>query len=342
MLNSTTRKDVFLLQRPPILATFETAVAVIAILMIVTSCLIVKNIYKKINRIRVNSMLMLFSISDIGVGVLSMPTIGIRYLLMYRLFEYHIHDYITLHIILYFSLDFPYFFFKCTHRNYRYWWLFIITWDNCYKTIIKEKRLKIIVAFLLAITIRYLCLDTYYTLPEGCCDTNLLLFGEFVGILTVSLIVFILAYMHILFIVQKSSKKVNLYSKPSNIKRDRRLFKTIFYIFLFQVTCVIPYLILLSLFLSNTSLPYDDIEPWLEILRNYQYFCNGFILLYNQKRNARKWQTLSYAKINENKYCKCISSFLTWRHRSESMSSAFFAIIKENNWKAKADNILWL
>ena len=315
MLNSTTRKDVFLLQRPPILATFETAVAVIAILMIVTSCLIVKNIYKKINRIRVNSMFTLFSISDIGVGVLLMPTIGIRYLFMYRLFEYHINH---------------------------YWWLFIITWDNCYKTIIKEKRLKIIVAFLLAITIRYLCLDTYYTLPEGCCDTNLLLFGEFVGILTVSLIVFILAYIHILFIVQKSSKKVNLYSKPSNIKRDRRLFKTIFYIFLFQVTCVIPYLILLSLFLSNTSLPYDDIELWLEILRNCQCFCNGFILLYNQKRNARKWQTFSYAKINENKYCKCISSFLTWRHRSESMSSAFFAIIKENNWKAKADNILWL
>lgn len=112
MLNSTTRKDVFLLQRPPILATFETAVAVIAILMIVTSCLIVKNIYEKINRIRVNSMFTLFSISDIGVGVLLMPTIGIRYLFMYRLFEYHIHHYITLHIILYFSVDFPYFFFQ--------------------------------------------------------------------------------------------------------------------------------------------------------------------------------------------------------------------------------------
>ena len=303
MLNSSTCKDIALQHKLPVLATFETTVVVIAILIIVTSSLVIKNIYDKTNRTRADSMFMLLSISDIGVGVMSMTAQGIRYLFMYRLFKYHIHHDITLSII-YFFIDFPYLFSNILTAIIATDRLFITAWDNCYKTIITEKRLKIIVAFLLVITIGYLCLDTYYMSTEKCCDTQSLLTGVFVGILTVSAIAVISAYTRILFIVRKSSKKVNLYSKPSNSKRDRRLFKAIFYIFICQVTCVIPYLILLYLALSNTSLPCDNIGPWLEILRNCQCFCNGFILLYNQKRNAKKSQTIPVENLNEKKYRK--------------------------------------
>ena len=68
MVNSTTSKDC--LQKLPVLATFETIVAVIAILIIVTNSLVIKNIYSKTSRTRADSMFTLLSISDIGVGVL--------------------------------------------------------------------------------------------------------------------------------------------------------------------------------------------------------------------------------------------------------------------------------
>ena len=76
MNNSTTYED-NVLEGMAILATFETTVVVIAILIIVTSSLVVKNIYDKTNRTRADSMFILLSISDIGVGVLSMTALGV-------------------------------------------------------------------------------------------------------------------------------------------------------------------------------------------------------------------------------------------------------------------------
>ena len=310
MLNSSTRKDMVLLQKLPVLATFETTVVVIVILIIVTSSLVIKNIYDKMNRTRADSMFMLLSISDIGVGGLSMPALGIRVPFFYRMKEYYKHGSRAPLIISDFCIDFPYTFSNILTAIIAVDRLFIIVWDNCYQQIITEKKLKIIAAFLLLFSIGYLCLDTYYGLPERCCDTKLLLLNGFVGILTASLILIILAYIYILFTVRKSSKRIGLYSKHNNTKRDKKLFKVIFYILLCQVTCVIPYLILLSLYISQVSLGlrYNDIGPWLVILRNCQCFCNGFILLYNQKRNTKKSQTIPVENLNENKYCKGISS----------------------------------
>ena len=290
MLNSTNHKDSIFLRSLAVLGTFETTVAIIAILIIVTSSLIVKNIYKKTNIARADSMFMLLSISDIGVGVLSMPALGIKGPFTYRILEYYNHGSRAPLIISCFCVDFPYTFSNILTAIIAIDRLFIIIWDNCYIHIITEKRLKIIVASLLAISVGYLCLDTYFMLPENCCHTNLLLFGGFLGILTASTIVVILAYIYILFTVRKSSKRVGLSCKNSNSKRDRKIFNVIFCILLCQVTCVIPYLILLSLDISNISIGprYNDIGPWLVILRNCQCFCNGFILLHNQKRNAKK------------------------------------------------------
>ena len=89
MLNYTAHaEDVGLLQKLSLLAIFKSVVAVTSILIIVTSSLIVKNIYEKTNRTRANSMFMILSKSDIGVGVLSMPAIGV-----YRFLESLIYYY---------------------------------------------------------------------------------------------------------------------------------------------------------------------------------------------------------------------------------------------------------
>ena len=291
MLNYTTyAEDAGLLQKLSVLATFENLVAVIATLIIVTSSLIVKNIYKKTNRTRADFMFMLLSISDIGVGVLSMPAIGIRAPFAYQIREYYNHGSRAPLIISYFFVDFPYTFSNILTAVIAIDGLLIITLNNCYKHIITEKRLKIIVAFLLFINIGYLCLEIYYMLPERCCDTHSSLYGGFVAILTVPMIAAILAYMCIILTVRKSSKRVSLLGKLCNRKRDRTLFETIFYICICQVTCAVPYLIVLSLSAAyyDSAERYNDIGPWLVILRNCQCFCNGFILLHNQKRNAKK------------------------------------------------------
>ena len=77
MLSSTINKDTVPLKRLPILIIFETLVVVVAILIIASSSLIVRNIYEKKNRTRADFMFMLLSISDIGVGVLSMAALGV-------------------------------------------------------------------------------------------------------------------------------------------------------------------------------------------------------------------------------------------------------------------------
>lgn len=77
MLSSTINRDAAFLQRLTILITFETLVVVVAILIIVTGSLILKNIYEKRSRTRADFMFMLLSISDIGVGVQSMVALEV-------------------------------------------------------------------------------------------------------------------------------------------------------------------------------------------------------------------------------------------------------------------------
>ena len=74
---STTYEDIDVLEWPAILATFETLIAVMAILIIVTSSLVIKSIYDKTHGTRADSMFALLSISDIGVGVPSMAAFGV-------------------------------------------------------------------------------------------------------------------------------------------------------------------------------------------------------------------------------------------------------------------------
>lgn len=77
---------------------------------------------------------------------------------------------------------------------------------------------------------------------------------------------------------------------------------TIFNILICQVICIIPYLLLFTLQFLCLSLQYDIIGPWLVLLRNCNCFCNGFVLLHNQIRNAKKCESLRLEKnLNENK-----------------------------------------
>ena len=298
MVNSTTSKDIYYLQKLPVLATFETIVAVIAILIIVTNSLVIKNIYSKTSRTRADSMFTLLSISDIGVGVLSMPSIGVYYPCLKSLLYYYYHGLRAPLIIMAFCLNFPYIFSMILTAIIAIDRLFIIIWQNCYKDIISDFRLKLTVTVLFTISIGYCCLGTYFLLPEMCCDILNVITAGLGGIITMSMIAVILAYMRILFLVRNNSKTMAA-CKHCNSKSDRRLSKTIFHILACQITCTVPYLTQLTLLLCNFSLNLTILTPWLMILRNCQCFCNAIILLRSQKRNARKHETFPLDKVNQ-------------------------------------------
>ena len=320
MLNSTGNKDAVLLQRLPILAAFEILIVVIAVLIIVTSSWIVKNIYEKMNRTRADFMFMLLSISDIGVGILSMAALGIFGPFSGSLYYYYHQGSRSPLIITIFCYDFPYIFSNILTTIIAIDRLFICTTQNSYKYIITEKRLIITVTLLFAISIGYCCVTTYYSLPERCCNINKILREVFCGVILVSMIVVTLVYIRILFIVRKCLKAMQP-CKHGNSKSERRLFTTIFHILICQVACVVPYLILFSLQIFKISLPYNIIGPWLVILRNSQSFCNGFILLRNQKRKARKSETLPLEKkLNDNRKSKGVIFFLMLLHGPEVTS----------------------
>ena len=300
MVNSTTSKDIYYLKKLPVLATFETIAAVITILIIVTNSLVIKNIYSKTSRTRADSMFTLLSISDIGVGVLSMPSIGVYYPFRKSLFYYYyFHGLRAPLIIMGFCLNFPYIFTMILTAIIAIDRLFIIIWQNCYKDIISDFRLKLTVTVLLTINIGCNCLGTYFSLSEEiCCATHDVITAGLGGIITMSMIAVILAYMRILFLVRNNSKTMAA-CKHCNNKSDRRLSKTIFHILACQITCTVPFLTWLTLLLCNFSLILSILEPWLMILRNCQCFCNAIILLRSQKRNARKHETFPLGKVNQ-------------------------------------------
>ena len=300
MLSSTINKDTAPLKRLPVLVIFETLVVVIAILIIVTSSLIVRNIYEKKNRTRADFMFMLISISDIGVGVLSMAALGVFGPFWENLYNYYQQGSRSPLIVTLLFYDFPYIFSNILTAIIAIDRLFIIASQNSYKYIITEKRLKIIVLLVLTISIGYCCVTIYYSLPERCCNINKILGAGFLAVFVMSMILVISAYICILSIVRKGSKNI-LTCNHGNSKSDRRLSTTIFYILVCQVACVVPYLTLFSLHIYSISLPFNTIGPWIVMLRNCQCFCNAFILLRNQKRNTRKCETFPLGeKLNEN------------------------------------------
>lgn len=298
MVNSTSSKYIYYLQKLPVLATFETIVAVIAILIIVTNSLVIKNIYSKTSRTRADSMFTLLSISDIGVGVLSMPLTGVYHPCLESLFYYYYDGLRAPLIIMSFCLNFPYIFSMILTAIIAIDRLFIIIWKNRYKDIISDFRLKLTVTVLLTINIGCNCLGTYFLLSEICCDIHDVITAGLGGIITMSMIAVILAYMRILLLVRNNSKTMAA-CKHCNNKSDRRLSKTIFHILACQITCTVPYLTLLTLRSSNFSLYISILVPWFMILRNCQCFCNAIILLRSQKRNARKHETFPLGKVNQ-------------------------------------------
>ena len=151
-----------------------------------------------------------------------------------------------------------------------------------------------------------------------------------------SVIVIILAYILIFYIVRKLSKKGWFLSKATSTVIVDFLGQYFMQLFVRQFGL---YYSIPSFLFSRITLYFTVISHYRtldNLLRNCQCFCNALILLDNQKRSLKKYETFRLEKkLNQSKYHTWIKSFLTPRHGCETYCIVFSIMIKENDWKLK-------
>ena len=119
------------------IVTFEVAVVLCAIAIIVSSALVLRHIYRKVRRSRADLLFIVLSISDIGVGSLSQTSLGINE--MCRRIHCHITRELSCSVI--FLWFFPYTFSYTVTTIVALDTLFVVTKQHSYTNFITKRRL---------------------------------------------------------------------------------------------------------------------------------------------------------------------------------------------------------
>ena len=259
------------------LVVFEVATALSAIMIIITSGLVLRHIYGKFRRSRADLLFIILSISDIGVGSLSQTILGISRICIYK-------DFCKIGVLGFFVF-FPYIFSFIVTTVVAIDRLFFVTKQHNYTDLITKRRLACILAFFFAISIGHCTWLTY----EFRADRQVLvpLFIYFVSNLALSILI-IGAYIFILCFAYRRSKTVS--DCKSNGNRDfKRLTKTIMFIFVSQVIFNFPHqlVVLGPIFKILDQVQRRDIIIWTFMLRNNSSLFNGVILLLHERRKRK-------------------------------------------------------
>ena len=258
------------------IVTFEVAVVLCAIAIIVSSALVLRHIYRKVRRSRADLLFIVLSISDIGVGSLSQTSLGIYGMLS------RIHCHITreLQYSVIFLLFFPYTFSYTVTTIVALDTLFVVTKQHSYTNFITKRRLMYILVFFFATTIALCYWLVYVMSAKARLIEAYITYTVFNIALSITIIG---AYIFILCFAYSHSK--NASHCKSNGNRDfKRLTKTIMFIFVSQVICSFPFQICWSV--PNIPL-LALIVPWVLILRNASSLFNGIILLLGERRKRK-------------------------------------------------------
>ena len=270
----------------PHAVVFEISIAITSVLVVITSCWVLKYVYLKERRSRTDLLFVITSISDIGVGLLTIPFVGvsaacrifikcsasITYLInaftFFPLFSYLITTVIAIDRLL------------------------LITKHYKYKTIVTTARLKIIVAFLFAFSIGlmfHVLYDLIYL------ERHLTFFRiAMLCIMVILSLTIVVSYTSILCYVYRRSNAIS-HCKVSGKNNNKKITKSIMLILISQVISILPILSLQLLFVLDIFCDFvnDDLEVyyflyhWFWIVQNCQFFVNGMILLINQRDNTR-------------------------------------------------------
>ena len=278
----------------PHLVAFEFVIAIISVLVMVTSFWVIKLIYSKKRRSRTDLLFATASISDIGVGLLRLPFGGLLVACSCTTF---VKCSTSVRCLIYALNFFPLFSYLVTtviaiDR------LLLLTEHYNYKTFVTRGRLKIILALAIALSAGYTLLAVYYGIYLQRLLPFIIVDISATVILPLTIVV---AYMSILCYVHRRSNVMS-HCKVSGKINNKKLTKTIMLILISQSIFILPYI---SLHLSivtkhnnhiniNSKL-YHTLLHWFFLLWNCQFFVNGMLFLINQRENTRKVKVKSEA-----------------------------------------------
>ena len=260
-----------------LLVVFEVATAFSAIMIIITSGLVLRHIYGKFRRSRADLLFIILSISDIGVGSLSQTILGISRICIYK-------DFCKIGVLGFFMF-FPYIFSFIVTTVVAIDRLFFVTKQHNYTDLITKRRLACILAFFFAISIGHCTWLTYELLTDRQVLVSFMVYVVFDLALSIMIIG---AYIFILCFAYRRSKTVS--DCKSNGNRDfKRLTKTIMFIFVSQVILNFPYqlFVLTPVGKILEQVQQEDIFPWTLMLRNNSSLFNGVILLLCERRKKK-------------------------------------------------------
>ena len=270
-----------------VFVTFQILIVVISVLIVSTSSLVIYQITKvPAKKVRYDFAFIILSVSDIGVGLFSVPLQGI-------LCHYDKHSqnppFIASIAGRFFEL-FPY--------NVSYPFTAVIAVDRLlvitlalkYKNLVTPTILKVIaiILFLISVTISSTLTIRAYNMESRRYITQWVhnLSQWLVVIVgTICIVVVILTHLYILHFALKRPDIKNLRKHYGKNNIEKRLTNTITFICITQLICVFPYLILrfLQLNCRISHKRYLYILPWSSILAYCQCICNGLIILHNKK-----------------------------------------------------------
>ena len=274
---------------------FEIFTVLISLLIVSSSSLVIYRIINaQVEKVKYDFAFIILSISDIGVGLFSVPLTGIAWYYGRTSQNMPSVARIGKRFFLYFPFSFSCLFTTVIAIDR----LIVIRLPAKYKNLFTPKRLKVIAIILFLIsaiisstfTIRTYSIESrrYITIwVSYILHFFLMITGTFCTV------VVILTHLYVLYFALRRSDLKILRNNYSRNYSWRRLTNTITCICISQSICVIPYLLLRIVSLnSRIHLKlFLDIKPWLGILTYSQCFCNALIILRNKKPQKTFKQT---------------------------------------------------
>lgn len=267
----------------PHAVAFEVSIVISSVLIIVTSSLVIHHIYCKVRRSRADFLFIVISLSDIGVGLLSQPSIGL-FVLCFEYLECHE----SMYFVENFFFDFPWEFSYIVTTIIALDTLLVVTKQRRYENVITKTRLKTITALLFFLSLGFRICSRY--IPYKHRGLKGIFYATNLIINLILPMVIITAYIYILCFVFRSSRAMS-HCKNGGVSVSKKLTKTIMSIFISQFIFIVPSLVLTfrpSVQKGTVYMVVYLLTYWFAIFKNNQCFCNGIILLINQRRKLRQ------------------------------------------------------
>ena len=246
---------------------FHTIAALTVLAIIFTNSLAIKCIRSKMVLTRANLLFLILTISDMGVGIFSIPTILLHLntrkipLQLFRLL-----------------LEFPY--------TFSWYMTILIALDRCLIVTRHKKYQSIITRKIL---VRLIC---FIFITDFVVSVVVSIKGYDTLLLAIPCQIFLIfttccSYLYLAKYVHKNATKMKYCSRTYKLRHMKKLTRTIFLIFMFQIVFTLPMFVsLIVLKVGYTTV--QKAAAWLVLLQYSNCHGNAIIFLVNQ-RNPKKY-----------------------------------------------------